>query len=73
MGHPGLLEATVVRVPCPVLGERAHAHVRISPEAEGKAVLAAAVADFCHRNVADCKVAETLKLTLLPLPRNANS
>ena len=57
-GHPGLLEATVVGKPCPVLGERVHALVRISPEAEGKAGLAAAIANLCHRNTADCKVAE---------------
>ena len=71
-GHPGLLEAKVVGVPCPVLEERVHALVQISPEAGGKAGLAAAIADFCCRNMADRKVAETLKLTLLPLPRNAN-
>ena len=72
-GLPGLLETTVVGVPCPVLEERVHALVQISPGAGGKAGLAAAIADLCCRNMADCKVAETLKLTLLPLPRNASS
>ena len=72
MGHPDVLEAAVVGVPCPVLGERVHAFVRTSSEADGQTGLAEAILALCRRDLSDYKVPETLNLTLLPLPRNAN-
>ena len=75
MGHPDVLEAAVVGVPCPVLGERVHAFLRVGVTAAGLAdqsALKESILAECRRDLADYKVPETLNLTLLPLPRNAN-
>ena len=68
MGWPGMVEAAVVGVPCPVLGERVHAFVH----APGAAADDAAVRAFCARQLADYKVPETFTWSAEPLPRNAN-
>jgi acyl-CoA synthetase (AMP-forming)/AMP-acid ligase II len=67
--HPGLVEAAVVAVPCPVLGERVHAFVTLRDPGgvTGKALQA-----FCAERLADYKVPESFTLRSEPLPRNAN-
>jgi acyl-CoA synthetase (AMP-forming)/AMP-acid ligase II len=67
--HPGLVEAAVVAVPCPVLGERVHAFVTVRAPGllTGKALQA-----FCAERLADYKVPEGFTLRTEPLPRNAN-
>ena len=70
---PGVIEAAVVGRPCPVLGERVHAVVRVD------AALAATperarnrLSDYAGRMLADYKVPETWSIVDAPLPRNAN-
>jgi long-chain acyl-CoA synthetase len=67
--HPAVLEAAVVAVPCPVLGERVHAFVTLRDPGgvTGKALQA-----FCGERLADYKVPEGFTLRTEPLPRNAN-
>jgi acyl-CoA synthetase (AMP-forming)/AMP-acid ligase II len=67
--HPGVLEAAVVAVPCPVLGERVHAFVTLRDPGgvTGKTLQA-----FCGERLADYKVPEGFTLRTEPLPRNAN-
>jgi long-chain acyl-CoA synthetase len=75
MSHPDVLEAAVVGVPCPVLGERVHAFVRVSADlsaAKSESDLNESILTVCRRDLADYKVPETLSMTLAPLPRNAN-
>ncbi len=64
--YPGLVEAAVVASPCPVLGERVHAHVVVDGE-----TAAEKLAEHCRRHLADYKVPETFFFTDA-LPRNAN-
>jgi O-succinylbenzoic acid--CoA ligase len=54
MGMAGVIEAAVVGQPCPVLGERVHAHVY----APNSGVDAAAVRAYCATQLADYKVPE---------------
>ena len=68
MGWPGMVEAAVVGVPCPVLGERVHAFVH----APGAPPDDAALRAFCAKQLADYKVPETISWSAAPLPRNAN-
>ena len=68
MGWPGMVEAAVVGLPCPVLGERVHAFVH----APGAAPDDAALRAFCGKELADYKVPETFTWSAEPLPRNAN-
>jgi len=68
MAWPGVIEAAVVGLPCPVLGERVHAFVHApSATPDGEALRA-----FCARRLADYKVPETIAWAAEPLPRNAN-
>jgi O-succinylbenzoic acid--CoA ligase len=67
MGFPGVVEAAVVPVPCPVLGERVHAFVVASPE-----VQPADLKRHCAGLLAEYKVPETFTVRDTPLPRNAN-
>ncbi len=68
MGWPGVVEAAVVGVPCPVLGERVHAVVH----APGAAPDSEALRSHCAQRLADYKVPETIIWSAEPLPRNAN-
>jgi len=68
--HPALVEAAVIAVPCPVLGERVHAFVTVR---ERTAVPAAeTLRAFCAERLADYKVPEFYTFRREPLPRNAN-
>jgi long-chain acyl-CoA synthetase len=67
--HPAVLEAAVVAVPCPVLGERVHAFITLrgSSNVTGEALRA-----FCLERLADYKAPESFTFRTEPLPRNAN-
>ena len=69
MGIAGVVEAAVVGVPCPVLGERVHAFVNAPAAAS---VTAAAIRAHCAAYLADYKVPETVTIADAPLPRNPN-
>ncbi|MBL8487408.1 MAG: AMP-binding protein, partial [Rhodocyclaceae bacterium] len=66
-GHPEVVEAAVVGVPCPVLGERVHAFVVTRGP-----VAADALRVWCGTHLSDYKVPETWDIQQEPLPRNAN-
>ena len=68
MGWPGIVEAAVVGVPCPVLGERVQAVLYAS----GAAIDEAALRRHCAERLADYEVPERFVLSDVPLPRNAN-
>jgi acyl-CoA synthetase (AMP-forming)/AMP-acid ligase II len=65
--YPGVVEAAVIGIPCPVLGERAHAFVTAAAQID-----AAALRNFCGQRLADYKVPEAFTFRSQPLPRNAN-
>lgn len=65
---PGVIEAAVVGVPCPVLGERVYAYLHTQCKEFDLLALKA----FCAERLADYKVPEHLTLSLVPLPRNPN-
>lgn len=67
--HPGVLEAAVVAVPCPVLGERVHAFVTLRGSLT---VTSEALRTFCLERLADYKAPEFFTFRAEPLPRNAN-
>jgi long-chain acyl-CoA synthetase len=68
MGWPGVVEAAVVGVPCPVLGERVQAVLY----AAGETIDEAALRRHCAERLADYEVPERFVLSDVPLPRNAN-
>jgi O-succinylbenzoic acid--CoA ligase len=68
MSCPGVVEAAVVGVSCPVLGERVHA-VLYAP---GAASDDEALRRHCAERLADYEVPERFIRSKLPLPRNAN-
>ncbi len=68
--HAAVQECAVVARPCPVLGERVHAFVALSPAHAGTS--ATDLADFVRPLLADYKVPESWTLSAEPLPRNAN-
>jgi len=79
VGHPGVIEAAAVGVPCPVLGERVHAFVHLDAGSAAAALgrsdpaaLAAGLRAWCTERLADYKVPETVTPHADPLPRNAN-
>ncbi|MYT72733.1 MULTISPECIES: class I adenylate-forming enzyme family protein [unclassified Streptomyces] len=67
-GHPDVLEAAVVGVPHPVLGETVAAVVRVRG---GSGLDAAGVREFAARGLAGFKVPERLVVQEAELPRNA--
>jgi long-chain acyl-CoA synthetase len=72
-GCAGVLEAAVVGRSCPVLGERVHAVVAVSPAwAADPAACEARLRGWCEARLADYKVPETWVIQAEPLPRNAN-
>ncbi|HSC62712.1 MAG TPA: class I adenylate-forming enzyme family protein [Caldimonas sp.] len=68
MGWPGVVEAAVIGVPCPVLGERVQAVLH----APGAAIDEDALRRHCAERLADYEVPERFVLSAEPLPRNAN-
>ena len=72
MGHPRVLEAATVGVPCSVLGERVHAFVHASAGDLSDEALAEELKDLCRRDLADYKVPDAISMMPSPLPRNAN-
>jgi long-chain acyl-CoA synthetase len=68
MAWPGVLEAAVVGLPCPVLGERVRAFVHAPGVVPDSADLRA----HCATQLADYKVPEHITWSATPLPRNAN-
>jgi acyl-CoA synthetase (AMP-forming)/AMP-acid ligase II len=66
--HPDVIESAVIAKPCPVLGERVHAVIVIRNAEAGEATLRL----WCAERLSDYKVPETMTLTTVPLPRNAN-
>ncbi|MDP3796680.1 MAG: class I adenylate-forming enzyme family protein [Polaromonas sp.] len=72
MGHPRVLEAAAVGVPCPVLGERVHVFVHASADGVPGEALAEELKSLCRRDLADYKVPDAISFTASPLPRNAN-
>ncbi len=68
MAWPGVVEAAVIGVPCPVLGERVHAAV-FAPGVEADD---AGLRAHCAAFLADYKVPETIAWRSDALPRNAN-
>ena len=65
---PGIVEAAIVGVACPVLGERVHAVVHTLRSDFTLQTLQV----FCEKRLADYKVPETLRISAHPLPRNPN-
>jgi O-succinylbenzoic acid--CoA ligase len=68
MGWPGVLEAAVIGVPCPVLGERVHAVLHASVATIDEQALRR----HCAERLADYEVPERFVWSTQPLPRNAN-
>lgn len=66
-GHPEVVEAAVVGVPCPALGERGHAFVVTRGRAGADTLRA-----YCAARLSDYKVPETYDIQQEPLPRKAN-
>lgn len=66
--HEGVLEAAVIGVPCPVLGERVHAVIQPRVAGLGAETLRA----HCAGLLADYKVPDFFTFIAEPLPRNAN-
>ena len=66
--HPDVVESAVVAKPCPVLGERVHAFVTLRQDGTSEALLR----DHCAQRLSDYKVPESITLSTMPLPRNAN-
>ncbi|MYW69279.1 AMP-binding protein [Streptomyces sp. SID8379] len=67
-GHPDVLEAAVVGVPHPVLGEEVAAVVRVRP---GSDLDAAGVREFAAKSLAGFKVPARVVVQEAELPRNA--
>jgi acyl-coenzyme A synthetase/AMP-(fatty) acid ligase len=66
--HPDVVEATVVGIPHPVLGEDVAAYVVLRP---GTGTTAEGVVEFAGRNLADYKVPRRVEV-VGELPRNAS-
>ena len=69
VAHPALVEASVVGVPDPVMGEKVGAVLVTRP---GDEVDVEAVLDFCRGRLADYKVPEFVAVLTERLPRTAS-
>jgi long-chain acyl-CoA synthetase len=69
MSWPGVVEAAVVGVPCPVLGERVQAVLHAPGLGDADVP---ALRRHCAERLADYEVPETFVWSTEPLPRNAN-
>lgn len=67
--HPDVLDAAVVGLPDPVLGERVAAMVQLRT---GSRADAEALRNHVRRQIAAFKVPERIDIVAEPLPRNAN-
>ena len=67
--HPDVLDAAVVGMPDPVLGERVAAMVQLRP---GSTADAETLRDHVRQQIAAFKVPERIDIVVEPLPRNAN-
>ena len=67
--HPDVLDAAVVGMPDPVLGERVAAMVQLRP---GSTADAATLRGHVRDQIAGFKVPERIDIVAEPLPRNAN-
>jgi O-succinylbenzoic acid--CoA ligase len=67
MAHPAVLEAGVIGVPCPVLGERVKAYAVLREPASE-----AALRNHCAERLSDYKVPDRIVILDQALPRNAN-
>jgi long-chain acyl-CoA synthetase len=82
MAHDAVIEAAVVGVPCPVLGERVHAFVFTGTKSGSDhnflpgncdlTPISSALTAWCAARLADYKVPERIVVCDEPLPRNAN-
>ena len=72
LGHPAVLEAAAVGVPCPVLGERVHVVIHPSADSAPGPALVDALKAWCRRDLADYKVPDAISFSATPLARNAN-
>jgi O-succinylbenzoic acid--CoA ligase len=69
LSMPGVVEAAVIGVPCPVLGERVHAVLHAPGLGEADAER---LRRHCAERLTDYEVPERFVWSTLPLPRNAN-
>ena len=69
LSMPGVVEAAVIGVPCPVLGERVHAVVHAPGLGDADTER---LRRHCAERLADYEVPERFVWSTLPLPRNAN-
>jgi long-chain acyl-CoA synthetase len=69
VGHPALVEASVVGVPDPVMGEKVGVVLVARP---GQSVEVASVLDFCRERLADYKIPEFVAVLEERLPRTAS-
>lgn len=65
---PGVIEAAVVAKPCPILGERVHAVLCVTPDTVDEKTLT----EHCAIQLADYQCPESYTLRDRLLPRNAN-
>jgi len=68
-GHPAVLEAAVVGVPCEILGQRVEAFIALREDAVAEP---AELTAFCRARLTDYKVPERFHIGVAPLPRNPN-
>ncbi|MGZ8259909.1 MAG: class I adenylate-forming enzyme family protein [Caldimonas sp.] len=69
LSWPGVVEAAVIGVPCPVLGERVQAVLHAPGLGDANAE---ALRRHCAERLADYEVPERFVWSKVPLPRNAN-